>query len=831
MSRSRSATALGGPEQQFLNREHQLGQIASHLEALDRDPGHLKILEVVGFGGAGKTELLKRVREKTAFDWNGIHRQVFVSLEEVASTTETGPLLAIRDKIGIECLLFDTALLSYWRSSGQGFNLERSDRLSNSLVVKSLELGGSAAGIAPLLPLAFGLQVFRFLKRSGTKLSRYKREEFERIDELREQPRMLREELPHYLGLDIERGTASTPKLVAFYDGYDRQGAPTLAEKAPWMQKFIQTLDRGVHIVSTREPLDWDEVRWGKDVETVYVEELPDKEAREMIRTRLGGLAPELEDRLIEASGRIPFFVDTVIAAFTRVRDKPQLVADDLPSSPEDSVDYLLEHLEVEERELAFALATVQIFDRALYIELVKALNMRFNVLKFHEFVKWFFVEEVSPELREAHDSLETHDLHKTHDLLSAFVRDSSPDAGSREACLEAATDSLLVRCGDGTSKNLDATLLIFRGVMAGWHSTEAMQSRSVEALIDASYLLYDAGYWNQLASIVSEGGTAEGEHPIAVISEFFTALTTRRIDGIEPAIKRFEVLQPRTAVLGRHERSAELELAYLREIAGDYAGARQKFGELVRGATPFDPADRTQRRSRMYHADMLIMDGKFIDGSKVLSDTYGAVGASAMTDWGEMVRLHGHAHRFSFMLEQAAELYLTGMRATAAAPGLLGKLQTALAEAYCWYDPRLALGSADAADEINLRLGNQIELAKCGVARSIALAKLGEFGPAREVIEKAAHRAEEVGYPACVAFSLQAKVVIEWLADNLDGANTANEELTKAVKGLDTYSHLQAAPRLLLGDDKGFAALTAEVEWFEADRLEARLAEYLMPQ
>jgi hypothetical protein len=231
-----------------------------------------------------------------------------------------------------------------------------------------------------------------------------------------------------------------------------------------------------------------------------------------------------------------------------------------------------------------------------------------------------------------------------------------------------------------------------------------------------------------------------------------------------------------------------------------------------------------------MYHADMLTMDGKFVDGSQVLSDTYGAVGAGAMTDWGEMVRLHGHAHRFSFMLEQAAELYLEGMSATEAAPGLLGKLQTALAEAYCWYDPRLAQRSADAADEINLRVGNQIELAKCGVARSIALAKLGEFGPAREVVEKAARRAEEIGYPACVAFSLQAKVVIEWLADNLDGANTANEELTKAVKDLDTYAHLQAAPRLLLGDDKGFAEVAGKTEWFEADRLEARLAEYLMP-
>ncbi len=62
-------------------------------------------------------------------------------------------------------------------------------------------------------------------------------------------------------------------------------------------------------------------------------------------------------------------------------------------------------------------------------------------------------------------------------------------------------------------------------------------------------------------------------------------------------------------------------------------------------------------------------MDGRFREGSKVLQETYEAVGHLYIVNWGELVRHRAHAYRFSFLLEEAAELYRLALRKTPDAP------------------------------------------------------------------------------------------------------------------------------------------------------------------
>lgn len=800
---------------QFLNREEQLDLIGSHLGTLRAKPGHFKVFEVLGFGGAGKTRLLGELWN-SALEARGADQLLWVSLEGEASTTETGPLLALREQLDFECPLFDTALITYWHATGQPLQLERSKGLAGSLPVRLLETGSSIAGFA--LPVSLALEVFQALVKTP-----YASEEFEVIEDLRKQPSELRKRLPHYLGLDIKRAIEPTEQwLLAFYDAYDRQRLSTREKSAPWMKELIATVDRGIHVVSTREPLAWDEGEWREIMHRVSVDALPDRESRAMIRARLGELDADLENRLVEASQQIPFFLEAVLDAYSiRARADGPSPIDEVPSSPEAAVAYLLEHLPEEQSELAVALASVQVFDEELFRHLIGALNLKISVLEFERLIAWFFVEAVGPG------------LYKTHDLLTAFVHTSTSDRKIRRASLEAATDHLLARCQGEGRRNPDTVLPIFRAVVVGWHSTEEMPARSVEALIDAGLLLYDAGYWNELSTVASER-SPDVEHPIAVICEFFRALSARRIVGIERALQLFESLMPRTHALGSHSHSVELEAANVTALAGDYAEVRGTLRHLAARTEPFDPGDRTQLRSRMYHAGMLILDGSFRESSMLLAETHDAVDAlrpGANVDWAELVRYRGHAHRFSFTLDKAEELYLRAMQATGSgeAPGLLGRLQTNLAETYCWYDPRRALGAADASVEINLGLGNPIELAKSHTARGIALAKLERFDAARQVIAVAANQAEEVGYTAGVAFALQARVVAEWLAGDNDAASGASSKLAAIVERMETYTHLQAIPLLLLGEDAEFAKVVARAEWFAAEELEARIADRLM--
>jgi tetratricopeptide (TPR) repeat protein len=800
----------------FHDREDQLDLITGHMDALHRDPTYFKVLEVLGFGGMGKTSLLEELWLRTLAARNPDHL-LWVSLEGEGSTNSTGPLLAMRDQLKFECLLFDTALLAYWNAMGQPLQLSRSSRLANSLAVRALELVGGFAGF--VLPIGFGLTVFDSLKRITIKRDLYLPEEFEEIERLHKRPGELLERLPYYLGVDLKRSIRSSGEwFLAFYDAYDRQRVSTREANSPWMREFIGTLEQGVHVVSTREPLRWGETRWSEVVAEVSVEALLEADARDMVRARLGRLRPEIEDRLIGAARGIPFLLDTVITSYAELaKQGGQIAVENLPSSPDSAVAQFLTHLPDAQRELAIALATSQVFDEQLFRHMVSALNVQVSFQSFHNFVDWYFVESMSPS------------LYKTHDLLTAFVHESSSDENIELAALEAATGHLLERCLSEEGPNPDRVLPILRAVIAGWYSTAEMPTRSIETLGDVGLLLYDAGYWSELASLASEG-SLETEHPAAVLSEFFLALTARRIVGVGPALERYALLMPRTHVLRRHQLSADLEAAYVKGLAGDYAQARKDFRRLAERSYPFDPSDRTHVRARMYQGGMLMMDGSFRQSSRLLLETYDAVDSDATADWGELVRYRGHSHRFSFVLDQAEELYLRAMHSTTEgrAPALLGRLHTNLAETYCWFEPRRALEAADVAVEIHAALGNQIELAKCDAARGIALAKLGEFEKARDVILRAVLLAENVGYQGGLAFALQARVIAEWLAENPDAADAACRQLTGVVERMGTYGHLQTAPFLLLGDDAGFARLVSEIEWLTETSIDAQVANYL---
>lgn len=818
MPRSRFSGGLRRPEGRFRNREAQLAQISAHIEVLSTDPAHLSVLEVVGIGGAGKSRLLRHVRETT----HGTSRRVVsVSLEGEASMTEIGPLTAIRDQLGIECFLFDTALLAYCRASGRQFPRDQSDGLAGSLVVKALEVVDAAGGFLPLLPLGFAIEVFRRLRRAGIRLSRYTPEQFEEIDGFGNETEEIRERLPHWLALDLRQAGESDPALIVFYDSYDRQSQPTMERGAEWLQEFIGTLDRGVHLISTRDKLRWDPRNWGEVVETVRVEELPDEEARQMIEAELGEI-PDTDRRLLlESSGRLPFFLRTVIEVYAEERRDGRLDPARLPSTPRGAVAHLLKHLEPEERELAFALATVQMFDEATYEELAWRLHLTPGLMRFERFLDWFFVEKVSQE----GVSLP---LYKTHDLLTAYVRGADEHAGIRRRCLEAATDSLLARCGDGACRHTNGLLLMLRALIFGWESVERMPQTAVEKLLDAVYLLYDAGYWNALTLIVSDADR-QSTRTIAAVSAFVSALTARRVDGIPAGIRGFESLAIRSAELGRHRDSLELELAYLREIAGDYPGARVRFRRLAAATGRFDPADRTQRRSRMYHADMLIMDGDFPGAARLFQATYEQLGPGAAVDGVEMLRLRAHAYRFSFMLDRAVEIYTDAIAATREAPALEAKLHTNLAEACCWYEPEQALEEAAIAIEHNRALGNEIEIAKCEAARCIALVRLSRLEEGLSSSADARERAVRIGYPAAEAFALQAAAVAAGIEGEMDVAAAAAADLERILDRLGAYTHLLVAPWWLLGERDRFRRFAAAFSWFRPDELEDRLDRYLM--
>jgi tetratricopeptide (TPR) repeat protein len=796
----------------FLDREKELATLDYALAHQHRSPKSLRVCEISGIGGMGKSRLLDELMAHAKKSPLKIDHVAFVSLEGELSSTEVRILYRLRREVGIECHLFDAALQRYWRAVGQPVPPSSPNRIERSILRQGAEIGGVIGGVP--LPINFAVQIWGKLSEDSEKRQRYEKYEFTQIDEIREEPRELRAVLPRYLGLDIQRSlTQSGKSLAIFYDSYEKQG--TAAEGAPWLQEMISTLKRGIHVIATRESLRWPEAKWKRHKVSVEVTKLPEEEARKMIRQRLGKLDDPIEDRLFEISRRTPFYIESAIRLYLDLAEEKEVEVADLPSTPKGAVTRLLDHRRAPQRALATALATGGVFDRDLYQYMADVLNVELAVLHYQDFTDSFLTERVSGE------------LYKFHDLLTDAVRESPAEKALRNVALEAATDHLWARCQERGRTEPDTILALLRGLFDGWTSVSEVPRRSVEALIDIGYVLYDVGFSNELMALISTQKRKRG-HPIMLVLDFLEAMSTRRIAGVEAGIKRFERLRNRKRRLGRHLHSLELELAYLRELRGNYRRARNDFLRLARQAQPFDPTDRTQLRALLYHGDVLTMDGRFREGSKVLQETYEAVGHRDIVNWGELVRHRAHAYRFSFLLEEAAELYRLALRKTPDAPVLTAKLYTNLVETYCWFKPDLALEEAVKSIELNERTGHQIELAKCAAAKGIALANLRRFSAAEAAIAEAKALAKATDYPAGLAFALQAESIAMTLAKDTRGRNVAIGRLERKTKELGTYGHLTVAPLIAAGEDGTSIAALKAAEWFEPEDVVMQIQRYL---
>ncbi|MBF6619426.1 MAG: hypothetical protein ITG02_04250 [Patulibacter sp.] len=789
----------------FVNRDEQLRFVAGHLDLLGTDPGHFAVLEVVGLGGAGKTQLLNEIRRRAGGD--RAQRVMSITLATEASETEIAPLRQVRRQVNFDCHLFDSALITLLGTTGQPFPPDLPN-LTKSLAYSTLDIARAAAHLP--VPVTFAVSVFSALKRKVTKTWHYEEREFAQIDALREDVDALRARLPHWLGIDILRRINSTSETLAmFYDGYEKQSAATREDSSPWLRELIGTLGRGVHVITTRDSIAWDERDWGDVTSQIHVESLPARDARELVRTRLRHVPIETEDWMLQVSGRLPFYLEAAITAYRRSAERGEAF-DHAPSTPSDLLARLLNHLEHRERALAIALATVQVFDRQMFDGLIRRLHMAIDGPDFSHYVRhWFSIEPLNTT------------LYKTHDLLSDFVRRADEQADRRTEALVAATDELCARClAGGLSSSI---LSMFGGVVAGWRSVQDVPTRTLEALVDIGYHLYDAGYWHELSAMATESAPGR-RHPTRAVTDLLLAITSRRTHGVDHAIEKIAEVEPHAATLGRHARSIEIEAAYLSELSGNYGVAREQFRLLDKQAVPFDGTNRTHVRARLYRADMMINDGTFHEASRLLLDAMSAVDPTAAMTEVELGRHRAHAFRFSFMLVDAARQYRELLMLANGAPGLLGKLHTNLAETACWHEPEAALKAAAESTARNDSLGNRIELAKCDAARGIALGRLGEFRAARDALARSKAVADRVGYPAGAAFAMQAEVIVEHLAGNPKGLEAARRTLAQAVATLGTYGHLQLIPAFLAGDAKAVADMSESYDWIAPETLIDRL-------
>jgi len=550
-------------------------------------------------------------------------------------------------------------------------------------------------------------------------------------------------------------------------------------------------------------------------VQNIGLDRLPDFECRSIIRRELKRTELELEDVLLELALGNPLYLRILLGSCElALRRNGSVDAAALPTTRSEIVQRYLQ--DIPNARQAILLLLVQYFDKPLFDSLTLSIPSlggkngvtQDNVSSILEFVRSFYVERVGDG------------FYRTDGVLTNAVRGSRDQSELKNRGLSNATDHLFESTAKSPGRRGPRLSRFFDSVVLAWQWIDFVPITEVEKLVDVGYNLFDAGYWPHLTDLTVRD-SVERDHPARVVAEYFAALTSSMRVGTGEGLIRLEALGGFFRCLGRHSSSGNIEIAYLRELGGDYQAARMTFSALSNSAKPFNPLWRDHVRANLYYGDILTTDGLFIEASDLLRQTYEDVGPGRSLDWVELVRHRGHAHRFSFDLKSAENLYTQALAQAGGAPNARVKLMTNLAETRCWFNPSEGVHDADRAISLNRNLGNRIEVVKAEAARGIALALLGDFEQAREGCSRAFELAEEVDYPAGRCFAGQALVVVESQAGCTSAAEAAYGRLSIDIDGLGTYGHLLVVAAWFIGDRSEFLRHSALTQWINPDHLE----------
>src|SRR5689334_16428044 len=128
----------GGPEPMrlrprilgpFQDRKVEFDQIWTNIQQLDAEPAHFRVFAVAGFGGIGKTRLMRELDHQTN-EMPGIGAVAWVPLASEAASSAAGPLQILRDGVGVECPLFETTFAVLRAAQGNSWVQDRPTRRS-----------------------------------------------------------------------------------------------------------------------------------------------------------------------------------------------------------------------------------------------------------------------------------------------------------------------------------------------------------------------------------------------------------------------------------------------------------------------------------------------------------------------------------------------------------------------------------------------------------------------------------------------------------------------------------------------------------------------------
>lgn len=800
-------------ERTFTNRTKIMGLLNDALIKLNEDPTMFQVFSIHGIGGIGKTRLVKEFSRLISDE-----PVIFVSFEIEKRSEIINNLWKIRKAINYSCPFFDFALLRYWELTNPAvINDDFMDIFKKGFFVNTLDLVAEMVGVPFakleaefILPTIITPSVIiDFINSIHQKIPQIRHNSIFKAISSTAADQLIKK-LPTLLGIEIKHliSLGKILRPIFIFDSY--QESQPYSESEEWLYNILKEAGRGLYIVTSREPLHWNE-----SCDRLVLHNLqcyPEDDARILLEETIVN-RPDLIDLIIESTQCVPIYIDLALNVYDSQKTivGEALVEKALFCDRHKLVYHFINHMKSSWQSAVLDLATIRIFNGDIFEYLVRNKMLDCTVYEYESIIESnlfsYVSESKSSNLVKLHDVFckdvqngrsvnECYTIYKTYLEYICFRRD------------------LLIKDNHGASLAALLQNLIYLAISLEERCLKekntqincSINEHIVEQLLDIFFTLVANKV--RFAPVPFENIKT---NTMKKVCQFVYAKTYEKVNT-QKTIEALEQIGD-VSCFGKHMLSFEAVLFYTKALTGNYNEFENWVKQIDYKLNSQMKCEWFYNRIKIYQADCYMLNGRFklaLESLTLLNNGY-----TSVEDHFSINRTIGHIQRFNFQLKQAEHTYKSLIKEYYNNYVFREYLATNLAEAGCYFPDNDFIKRNQAILHSMGTVYNIKNKAKLLYSLAIANIVKKHYRTAKTYIDECISINHEDGYQSGELFAYMAQAYLDYA---LNG--TVSDKTQKQIEQLlvrnNVYTFFRLQLAIIKEDQHSINRISHDYDWID---------------
>jgi len=370
------------------------------------------VINYYGFGGIGKTRLLKELASKAnnESNWSSCSLNMAESSlhDSAAGILEIRNLLTVNPNYKINFSSFDFAYAAYWQKLNPSIALDEKglNKLQNSDLLNDIAVG-VLGGLDSIPGINVIPKIVLLAKKSNDALNTWWLKQgaqiFQELESLSVSE--IKERLPMFFSADLSRYFTDNPtkNFCLFIDTYEalwenatKEGK--FFEVDEWIRELISNLPEVLFVIAGREKLRWKEVDsgWESVIDAHILDKLSALDATHFLE-HCEILDTGISATIVKTSEGVPFYLDLAVDTYKRLlQDGIQPQTENFTGKTQREVlDRFIRYLDREESAMLKVLALSRQYDFELFQYLINEFNTGYPATDMPILNRYSFIERL----------------------------------------------------------------------------------------------------------------------------------------------------------------------------------------------------------------------------------------------------------------------------------------------------------------------------------------------------------------------------------------------------------------------------------------------------